>query len=271
MAESDKPCDPCQWKERGSKEPCGWADGTSIRAHLKAHKVGGKPLTVAQYTKKFPKAELGPPANRPTPKHVETLQSARESLREPITDREQSDTVDAIEIARRAESLWDLVNRDPTAERLCYYIAQDEATLDRLYERDVAERRKGLPDSSELQAVAKEIETVQKRLGQMQKAANLTPEQRHKNNTLGEGVGAEIISNFAEVERRWKPEQRNAFRRHVEMVRAKMIRRVNENILSNVPDTQLEQRGASNDEDALLRIRDHITAYRDSVTEPLEE
>lgn len=246
MNDTIKPCDPCQWKEHGSKEPCGWQGGVSIRPHLKVHKVGGKAVTVAQYTRKFPTAELGPPANRPTAKHVEALNAAKVAPVEEAQPEIAPEDREA-KTAARAEVLWNLVERDPASEVLCRTLAADEVALEAAQDQANLFTRAGEYDK--LQKLNKAINDIADRVIKAQQALGVTADQRRRNNQIGADAGCQIISNYGNVLRKMATPAKAAFLRRTQTFVENNWNRIYEEYLSKVENELDGETGVAVEQD----------------------
>jgi hypothetical protein len=225
-----KLCDPCQIKERGHAEICGWS-GRSLVSHIKAHKT----WTIDKYKKKFPNASVGEPTYRPPKGHVENMRAANPKVQPPTVEEPQLKSDDKDDrIKARAEVLWNLVERDPAAEINCALIAKDELTLQELHERADAFALRG--EFDDLQALNKSIDLVQKRMLENQKSLGVTADQRRQQNKIGSDAGTQIISNYQNTLRKMSPARRDIFERRFATWKTQMEARVKAEIIDLVED-----------------------------------
>jgi len=235
MTPESKPtatCDPCQVPviRNEVKEICGWQK-SALRAHLKAHKKGnGRYWTIVEYQKKFPGFDIGPAMNT-APINPPKDKPAVAPPKPPPTEDERT-----AKIRARAEVLWNMCERDPAAESVCYFVAKDEILLEEAYDRIEKERKKSKPNYQEITATDKSIAAMSERLQNNMRSLGVTADQRRKNNQIGSDAGSQIISNYINTRRKMTPASRDAFDRRMATWKSKMEARVKATILDQVED-----------------------------------
>jgi hypothetical protein len=230
--------DPCQYKERGSTTICGF-QGKSLGPHLKAHKIAGKTLTVAQYKKKYKGFSLGAPSYSPPPEAVKRFLDAapaNQNKPAPPTDEEKAAKTSEYEAAiqARMEELWSMCERDPAARMIAMAAAKDEALLDDAY--DEAEKVRASKKWEDLKHLNSAIEAITSRLNKNMTSLSLTVDQRRKSNTLGTDSVSQIICGYANTLRKMSPEKQEAFQRRVSTVENIIYERIRVSLLDEVQD-----------------------------------
>lgn len=264
MAEVETPpCDPCQWPvvdgATQKQRPCGWREGVNIRPHLKSHvKRDGKKLTLAQYKKRFPKANLGP-AFIPSQEHVQKfLKKGTEPPAVSATPPGPPETSapskpsnannssiydpDEEKIKQRVDELMRMVSYDPAARSFCVQAAREEDRNEQLNKQLDDEMQKRAPDRETLKVLRQAIGDSVKMLQGIFSHLALTVKDRRKENQLGDtSTVSQLISNYANTRRKWSPARNAIFESQMAEVRARMEERIQRRLISEAPTTLVEQ------------------------------
>lgn len=263
MADSEI-CDPCLWpvadKVTGKKRPCGWSESVNLRQHLKVHKFKNKALTVIDYKRRFPKANLGP-SYAPPIEHVNKLREANPKIKKEHAEVHADPETPVLErfnpneeqIQERAAELHRMVANDPAAKHFCIQAAREEDRNVQLNRQlDIA---MGLlkPDMGQLKLLRQACADSLKELKELFNHLNLTVKERRKDNQLGgNDTVSQIMSNYANTRRKWSVARNELFDKLQADWRARTEERIERRILDEAPQTI----GKSSDESTELRTDD---------------
>jgi hypothetical protein len=228
-------CDPCQFRERGSKDICGF-QGKSLGPHLKAHKI-----TIALYRKKYKGFSTGVPSYSPPPEAVAKMSAALPHNKDKAalpTSEEKAAAESEYEAAinARMEELWSMCERDPAARMICLAAAKDESMLNEAYGALEALRNAAKPDTDLLKYLNANVESTSRRLNENMKSLSLTVKQRRDSNQLGSDSVSQLICGYANTLRKMSPEKQENFHRRVATVEANMAERIRVKLLDHVDD-----------------------------------
>lgn len=265
---ADKPEEPelklveCEWPVKdaktGKERPCG-GKVRSLVPHLKMHKVKigrvERKLNKEDYLARFPNAEMGRHPFDPTPADIEKMQVGFEAYREDLKDIRIERVDRPKRVEARTQELWEQCARDIAVLQFCRNAAEDEELI-----RDVRRKLNTAYLTDNTTAKVKEqlnddLTAIEKRYQATMNALNLTVEKRTKANNLGSDTVAQLVSNFANVWRKYPPDMQQLFRDRVARVKAVIAERVRQRYLSQVEDVEETQRIDDSDESVGERIK----------------